>query len=114
MLTYEETMALGAAEYEDVLDALAAAGLPATFTQTGGMNAAIEVLLDGGHSLLVTDAEDSLSWARTEHTGWGVGLYPPEDQYDGGVTAAASTDTGTIQALLELIQAVLREGVHSR
>ena len=29
------------------------------------------------------DAEDSLSWARAEHAGWAVGLYAPEQAYDG-------------------------------
>ncbi|MDP9459968.1 MAG: hypothetical protein M3Q22_06875 [Actinomycetota bacterium] len=70
MLDYESTMRLGQAQYQDVIDDLTGAGLPTSFTQTGGMNAALEVRLDGGHTLLVTDAEDSLSWARAEHAGW--------------------------------------------
>ena len=34
MLTYEQTMALGQEQYQDVIDELSVAGLPATFTQT--------------------------------------------------------------------------------
>lgn len=77
MLDYDTTMAIGQSRYQDVLDLLVRAGLEASFIQAGGMNAALEVLLDGGHTLLITDAEDSLSWEREEHQGWGVGLYPP-------------------------------------
>jgi ABC-type Fe3+ transport system substrate-binding protein len=109
MLTFEETMAVGQAEYQDVLDALAAVGLPASFTQTGGMNAAIEVVLDGGHALLVTDFEDSLAWSRAEHDGWSVGLYPPAQQYDGDVIAFGSTEGSGMDDLLELVQSILRE-----
>ena len=61
MLSYDATMSIGQASYQDVLDHLAVGGFGATFTQTGGMNAALEVVLDGGHTLLITDAEDSLS-----------------------------------------------------
>ncbi len=75
MMGYDATMAIGQARYQDVLDLLQATGLGATFTQTGGMNAALEVLLDGGHSLLITDAQEPLAWDRIEHMGWGVGLY---------------------------------------
>lgn len=57
-MTYEETMAWGACQYRDVTEALAQAGLRAEFTQTGGMCAAIEVPLDGGHYLLLTDFEE--------------------------------------------------------
>ncbi len=75
MMTYAETMAWGAAQYADVLTVLEEKGLPAVFTQTGGMCAAIEIQLETGHTLLVTDAEDSLAWARVKHEGWGVGMY---------------------------------------
>lgn len=49
-MSYDETMAWGAAQYADVLAALEAKGLPSTFTQTGGMCAAIEVQLETGHT----------------------------------------------------------------
>jgi hypothetical protein len=77
LMSYEDTMRAGAREYTDVLAALNAAGYPATFTQTGGMCAAIEIQLESGHTILVTDAEDTLAWQRIDHHGWGVGLYPP-------------------------------------
>ncbi len=108
MLDFDTTMALGRAQYQDVIDALTAAGLPTSFTQTGGMNAALEVRLDGGHALLVTDAEDSLSWARAEHAGWAVALYAPEQAYDGEVSAFDTTEDGSVAGLRELVDRVLR------
>lgn len=47
-MNYDETMRWGAAQYADALQALWAAGFPASFTQTGGMCAALEVHLDAG------------------------------------------------------------------
>jgi hypothetical protein len=111
VLTYEETMAIGRAQYQDVLDALAGDGLPAEFTQTGGMNAALQVSLEGGWSLLVTDAEDSLSWARAEQQGWGVGLYAPEHAFDGECRAWSSTPDGSLTALRACVEEVLRNAV---
>lgn len=109
MLDYDTTMTIGQGRYQDALDLLAGAGLAATFTQTGGMNAALEVVLDGGHTLLITDAEDSLSWEREEHRGWGVGLYPPDQaNTDGECLAFDSTDDGSLAALLPLVDTVLR------
>lgn len=110
MLSYEQTMALGQERYQDVIDGLSAAGLPASFTQTGGMNAALEVLLDGGHSLLITDFEDSLSWSREEHSGWSVGLYGPAEQYDGQAVAFADTTGSDLSALRAVIEQVLTAG----
>jgi hypothetical protein len=108
MLDYKTTMSLGQARYQDVLDRLAAEGMAASFTQTGGMNAALQVVLDGGYFLLITDAEDSLAWDRSEHRGWGVGLYPP-DQGDGSDECLAfdSTDDGSVPALVQLARTVL-------
>jgi hypothetical protein len=57
MMSYDETMRWGEAQYADVLQELQAAGFPAVFTQTGGMCAAIEVPLEAGHRLLITDAD---------------------------------------------------------
>lgn len=72
------------------------------------MNAALEVLLDGGHTLLITDAEDSLSWDRDEHQGWGVGLYPPDQaNTDGECLAFDSTPDGSVAALLPLVDSVM-------
>ncbi len=115
MLSYRDTMLIGQASYQDVLDSLTAAGFGATLTQTGGMNAALEVLLDGGHTLLITDAEGSLSWDREEHQGWGVGLYPPDQaNTDGDCLAFESTDDRSTAALLPLVNAVLTGYVRKR
>lgn len=114
MLDFETTMARGQAEYQDVIDHLNSVGLPTTFTQTGGMNAALEVRLDGGYSLLVTEAEDSLSWTRAEQDGWGVGLYAPPEQYDGECIAAATTDKADVASLMTVIDEVLRTAVGRR
>ena len=110
MLSFDATMGVGQAQYQDVLDHLAAAGLGATFTQTGGMNAALEVLLDGGHTLLITDAEESLSWDRQEHHGWGVGLYPPDHANEGGDCLLFESDeNGAPATLVPLIHRLLRQ-----
>ncbi len=110
MLSYDSSMQVGAARYQDVLDGLRAGGWPAAFTQTGGMCAALEVMLDSGHTLLITDAEDSLSWDREEHRGWGVGLYPP-DRADtaGDCLAFGCTGDAAAPALLPLVEQVLRQ-----
>ena len=106
-MTYEETMEWGAAQYADVTAALASAGLPAEFTQTGGMCAALVVQLEAGHYLLLTDAEDTLSWNRFEHSGWWVGLCTG----DGGeVVRDAQTDADDFGALLATIDEVLLPG----
>jgi hypothetical protein len=115
VLSYDQTMAIGADRYRDVLDHLSAAGLGEGGAETGGMNAALEVLLDGGHTLLITDAEDSLSWDRQEHRGWGVGLYPPDQaNTDGECLAFDSTEDGSSEALLPLLRQVLNDYVRRR
>jgi hypothetical protein len=115
VLDYTTTMSIGADRYRDVLDRLAAAGLRATFTQTGGMNAALEVVLDGGHTVLITDAEESLSWDREEHRGWGVGLYPPDQaNTDGECLAFDSTEDGSAGTLPRLVFSVLDQYVSER
>lgn len=108
MTCYEQALAVGRTRYRDALDGLADAGLSATFTQTGGMNAALQVQLETGHALLVTDAEDPLSWDRAEHRGWGVGLYPPDAPgADGECLAFDRTDDGSVEALVPLAHRVL-------
>lgn len=115
MLDYDATMSIGRGRYQDVLDRLEATGLPGSFTQTGGMNAALEVVLDSGHTLLITDAEDSLSWERAEHQGWGVGLYPPDQaNTDAECLAFASTEDGEPDGLVPLVRAVLDGDVRTR
>ena len=100
-------MRAGALAYRDVLEALNHAGFPATFTQTGGMCAALEIQLEAGHTILVTDAEDALSWSRSEHCGWGVGLYPPGDDWDEPL-AYVQVDESDTQALLGAVHQVLQ------
>lgn len=114
-MSYAETMAWGADQYRDVLNRLEAEGLPAMFTQTGGMCAAIEVQLETGHTLLITDAEDSLAWARAEHEGWGVGMYAAGEDSDGAIAFGAVAD-GNVSALLPLLGDVMfrRNGTDQR
>jgi len=103
----DEAMAYGTAQYADVIAHLNEAGLPTVFTQTGGMCAALEVTLEGGQTLLITDGEDTLSWEREDHQGWSVGRYPHESEYDDGPLAFESTDDGSLPALLPLVRTVL-------
>jgi len=106
MRDYTETMRRGEAEYTDVLAALRAAGLPVQFTQTGGMNAALESVLEGGGRLLITDAEDSLPWLRTEHRGWAVGVFPSGESSE--PVGFDTTEDGDVEALLRLVGGVFR------
>jgi hypothetical protein len=108
-MTYEQTMAWGADQYRDVLDALHVGGLKAEFTQTGGMCAAIVIALDGGHYLLLGDLEDTLSWDRADHDGWWVGLYEPEERRtaDGALRWLEDVDGSPAKAV-ELVRRVLR------
>jgi hypothetical protein len=110
--TFDQEMAAGASRYADVIAALNTAGLPTVFTQTGGMNAALEVTLETGQHLLITDAEDSLSWNRDHQRGWGVGLYSNESEYDDGPLAFGDSDDCSIETLLVLAGEVL--GVPTR
>lgn len=105
-MSYEETMAWGADQYRDVIDTLNAEGLPATFIQTGGMNAGIEVQLKTGDTLLITDGEDSLAWVRADHEGWWVGLTQAGDHTDGPLRYGQVADGG-VSALLALVREVL-------
>lgn len=106
MLSYEETMRQGAAEYADALAALQQVGVRAGFTQTGGMNAALEARLESGGYLLVTAAEDSLPWTRTDRHGWGAGVYPSKDDQDH--LAYDCTPQGGTEDLVELVRGVMR------
>ena len=112
MMTYDETMREGALAYADVLAALEAAGMPATFTQTGGMCAALEIRLETGHIVLITDPEDTLSWSRADHAGWGVGLYPPGED-SGEALVFEQVPASDCEALLEAIRDVLQGGASS-
>jgi hypothetical protein len=106
---YARAMEMGEQQYAHVLHLLSDMGLSAYFTQTGGMNAAIEVTLESQHYLLVTDAEDSLTWQWADHRGWAVGLYRPPAEDDAGEEPIRfqTTDDGSPDALLDLIHEVL-------
>lgn len=106
MYDYDKVMRLGAGEYVDVLDALRGLGLPAEFVQTGGMNAAIEAVLEGGRRLLVADDEDPLAWTRADHRGWSVGLYPAGEGAD--PLSFDTTANGNVEALVVLVDRVMR------
>lgn len=103
---YERAMLAGALEYYDVINHLDSEGLPTTFIQTGGMNAALQVQLVSGPVLLITDQEDSLAWVRAEHRGWGVGLYASETS-EAGAIRFRSTEESSLDGLLEAIREVL-------
>lgn len=108
-MSYDETMGWGTRQYRDVLDALATAGLDGEFTQTGGMCAALQVTLDGGYYLLLTDRDDTLSWSRHDHVGWYVGLYAPEDrQQEDGPMHYVLDDDGSPNRAVELAAQLLR------
>jgi hypothetical protein len=89
---YEQQLQAGAAEYADALNALRGAGLPCEFSQTGGMNAAIEVRLERGW-VLVTDLDDALPWCRTYQRGWGVGYYTDQSWCEGPEEFVDSEDS---------------------
>jgi hypothetical protein len=107
MTTYEQTMQDGEREYADVLDALNVAGLPTSFTQTGGMCAALETRLEGGLGLLITAADDTLPWRRSDLVGWGVGLYSRGDLHDDLPLAYASTPDIDIPSLVAVIAGLI-------
>jgi hypothetical protein len=109
---YARQMHEGEQQYIHVLHLLEDMGLPAHFTQTGGMNAAIEVTLASNHYLLVTDAESSLAWRWIDHRGWMVGRYRlPETEEDDTTDPLGyrTTDDGSSDALVVLIQEVLSD-----
>jgi hypothetical protein len=103
--TYDAAMSAGAREYSDVLSVLADCGR-AAFTQTGGWCAAIEVVPEAGYTLLITDADEPLSWSRAEHAGWRVSLYGGEAT-DLPLASRNSVD-GSLESLRSLIEVVLR------
>jgi hypothetical protein len=97
MLDYPTTMKIGAErDAKPEIGALCSRAGQSTSTQSGGMNSAREVVLQAGCTVLITDADDSLSWDRAEQQGRGVGFYvDPEpfrqpERYDGTLTFATS------------------------
>ena len=105
-------MRIGAERYAPVTRALAEAGWPATFTQTGGMSLALQITLEGGHQVLVTDVEDCLSWDPRDNAGWGVGFHPdPERPELGeGPYAFASAEGRSVATLVDLVCCVVKAG----
>lgn len=102
---YDEQLRRGAAEYQDALDVLSHAGFPCAFTQTGGMNAAIEVRLERGW-LLVTDVDDALPWSREFLRGWGVGYYQDHSWCE-GPSAFVDSDSPAAEVLPGLVKQCL-------
>jgi len=95
--------------YGDVIAALGDMGLPSVLTSTGGGHAAVEVALETGQHLLISDAADGLSRDRHQQLGWGVGLYRQGSEYDDGPTRydATEDDVTDVPALLDLVRTVL-------
>jgi hypothetical protein len=71
------------------------------------MTAALRNQLDSGHTVLITAAEDSLPWSRSEHNGWGVGLYEPDEDAGNDRVRFDSTADSLVDALVELLRSVL-------
>ena len=108
VMTYEATMRAGAEEYGDVVAHLTAQGLPTVFTQTGGMCAALQVQLDNGQTLLITDEDDSLSWNRQHQRGWAVGRYGRDEGQCEPPLAFGSSPDRSLAVLDGLVREVLR------
>ena len=109
-MSIQAAMNIGAALYEDAIEELRCLGLPAEFTQTGGMCAALEVRLERGY-LLITDVDDSLPWQREELRGWGVGYYASDDVSEGPQDFEETDDTAT-SALAETVICCLNATAH--
>ncbi|QOW01677.1 hypothetical protein [Rhodococcus pyridinivorans] len=82
MAKYKEVLEYGTKQYADVFSLLAANGFQASFTQTGGMCAAIELCIDEERFALITEDDGPLEWERFEHHGWAVGVYNKADTSD--------------------------------
>lgn len=104
---FNAEMRRGHEEYSDIIEQLCSYGLPTFFTQTGGMHAALEVQLETGDHLLITDSCDGLPWDRAAQQGWGVGLYR-RDQDDSGPEAFTSSSSTDFDTLLQLVREALQ------
>jgi hypothetical protein len=108
--SWDAAVAAGGAQYRDVLDLLADSGLPAEFIDTGGGYAVLEVELLGGRALWIGDgAAEGLSWRRTDHKGWTVGLRPAPEEDDGVELALIEATDGSADALMPLVDRILRD-----
>lgn len=109
-MSIQAAMDVGAGRYSDAIESLHSLGLPAAFTQTGGMCAALEVRLERGY-LLITDVDDSLPWQREELRGWGVGYYASDDVSEGPEDFEETNDvatTGLTEVVIRCLDAVTR------
>jgi len=114
-VNYAETMAYGTGQYRPVIDGLRDAGLPAQFVQTGGMCAALEVRLETGHVLIVTEADDSLSWDWAHHHSWGVGAYTAKS-YENSFSdqlGYVESENGDLPTLIKLIEQLIGDLIQS-
>ncbi len=97
----------GQTEYGDVLALLARAGLDAALTHDGDELRAIEVVLDDGQSLVITEVDGALAPCRAEHRSWGVSLYPLGAERGEPVAWDGVPDDGSPEALVPLVSGVL-------
>lgn len=98
---YGQSIEFGTLQYLDVLDLLSSTGYRATFTQTGGMSAAIELAIDENKFALITDADGPLAWEREDHHGCAVGVYEYQDT--SGAVAYESTTNSSVEALMGIL-----------
>ncbi|MFD9680558.1 hypothetical protein ACFWAD_11825 [Rhodococcus sp. NPDC059969] len=98
---YGQSIEYGTLQYLDVLDLLSSNGYRATFTQTGGMSAAIELAIDENKFALITDADGPLAWERADHQGWAVGVYEYQDTSD--AVTYESTTNSNVEALMGIL-----------
>ncbi|OFV75138.1 hypothetical protein [Rhodococcus erythropolis] len=98
---YGQSIEYGTLQYLDVLDLLSSIGYRATFTQTGGMSAAIELAIDENKFALITDADGPLAWEREDHHGWAVGVYEYQDTSD--AVTYESTTNSSVEALMGIL-----------
>lgn len=101
---YREALEYGTKQYADVFALLADHGFQASFTQTGGMCAAIELYVDEDRFALVTEDDGPLEWERSEHRGWAVGVYEKADTSDAVIFETVPDDSPA--ALLTLLASV--------
>jgi hypothetical protein len=87
------------AQYADVLKLLTEGGYLAGIADTGGGCQAIEIPLPGNGRVLVTDNDELLADDRSEHKGWGIGLYDEDDV----VVSFVTTDDGSAEGLKEAL-----------
>ncbi|MBC3760939.1 hypothetical protein ACUN7V_18100 [Quadrisphaera oryzae] len=97
----------GRAEYGDVLALLDRAGLDASLTHDGDELRAIEVVLDDGQALVITEVDGCLAPRREEHRSWGVSLYPVGAERGEPVAWDGVPDDGSPEALMPLVSGVL-------